>query len=513
MASVTFLDVFSAALALYFIKKIYSAESRSPFPPGPKPLPLLGNLLDMPSERPWETFAKWGEKYGSWGIVSVHVLGQRVIIFNSAEHAINFLEKRSAKSSNRPHLQLAGEMIGWNKSLVLTQYGNHFKEYRKNIHRTIGTRAALEKFYPLVERQVQRFLQRLIHTPEAISNGDATTKVFRLSGALILSISHGYEAQIENDPYIKTAETAIHYFSTTTVAGASVVEFLPILKFLPPWFPGATFHKTALAGKLALEEMTDQPHEAVKAEITAGTAKPSFTRALLEERRLSAEEEFVVKWSAQTLYSGQNPTVAALHSFFLAMTLFPEVQRKAQAEIDAKIGHDRLPSLHDRDELPYLNAMNLELLRWYTLAPLGVAHVTTDDDLYEGYLIPKGSCIFANLWTILRDPKTYSDPLEFKPERFIQTKDKQPDTDPRNVCFGFGRRQCPGMTFAEMSLFIESAMILSMFNIKKATEGGNIITPELMQTTGTISFPCPFKCVIEPRSPKAAELVNRAVES
>ena len=84
--------------------------------------------------------------------------------------------------------------------------------------------------------------------------------------------------------------------------------------------------------------------------------------------------------------------------FFLAMTVFPEVQRKAQEEIDRVVGKDRLPTFNDRDNLPYIDATVKEVLRWHPVAPMGLPHTTTEDDVCEGYLIPKGAMLLPNIW-------------------------------------------------------------------------------------------------------------------
>lgn len=109
-------------------------------------------------------------------------------------------------------------------------------------------------------------------------------------------------------------------------------------------------------------------------------------------------------------------TVSAIYAFFKAMTLYPEVQKRAQAEIDAVIGIGRLPVLDDRERLPYVNALVFEVLRWHTIGPtgtynrtwrfcchwltfkLGIPHRVTEDDIHEGYFIPKGSVIIPNIW-------------------------------------------------------------------------------------------------------------------
>ena len=83
------------------------------------------------------------------------------------------------------------------------------------------------------------------------------------------------------------------------------------------------------------------------------------------------------------------------------MTAYPEVQRKCQAELDAVVGNDRLPTFEDRDQLPYLSAMLKEVIRWGPTAPLGVPHCIEQDDVHDGYFIPKGSIIIANIWYAL----------------------------------------------------------------------------------------------------------------
>lgn len=92
--------------------------------------------------------------------------------------------------------------------------------------------------------------------------------------------------------------------------------------------------------------------------------------------------------------------MGVLSIFFLAMILYPKVQQAAKEEIDKVIGNDRLPSFNDRDSLPYLEAVCKESFRWHTLAPMGLPHVSTEDDIIGGYLIPKGAMIVSNVWCV-----------------------------------------------------------------------------------------------------------------
>ena len=93
-------------------------------------------------------------------------------------------------------------------------------------------------------------------------------------------------------------------------------------------------------------------------------------------------------------------TISALSSFLLALLLYPEVQSRAQAEIDYVIGRSRLPAFSDRPKLPYVDAVCKEILRWRLVLPLGVAHATTEDSVCNGYFIPKGTTVLPNTWCV-----------------------------------------------------------------------------------------------------------------
>ena len=99
-------------------------------------------------------------------------------------------------------------------------------------------------------------------------------------------------------------------------------------------------------------------------------------------------------------------TFAATRAFFLAMTQYPEIQKKAQLELDTIIGPDRLPEFADLDSLPYVRAVMKELLRWHVVTPIGLPHRTVADDEYNGYLIPGGATVVVNIWCVPAFPRT-----------------------------------------------------------------------------------------------------------
>jgi hypothetical protein len=296
----TVLDLLLAGLALYLLYKILSGKKQV-YPPGPRGLPILKNLLDFPAQQEWKTFAKWGQQFGD--IASVSIFGQRMVILNNAQLAMDMLDKKSSIYSDRPVIQMGGELVGWKNALVLLPYGDRFRNYRKMFHQVIGTPAAMAAFNPIEEEETHKFLKRVLKSPE-----DLAAHVRKTAGAIILRISHGYEVKEKEDPFVTLADRATEQFSLSTAPGF-LVNLVPALERLPSWFPGGGFHKIATQWRQTLNEMAQSPHQFVKDQMAAGTAEPSFTSRLLEEKDVLDAEEHDIKWSAASLYSGGADTV------------------------------------------------------------------------------------------------------------------------------------------------------------------------------------------------------------
>ncbi|KAK1765144.1 O-methylsterigmatocystin oxidoreductase [Phialemonium atrogriseum] len=477
-------------------------------PPGPKGLPLVGNLNDLPKPGVLEAhhWLKHKELYGP--ISSVTVMGQTLVIINDARIAFELLEKRSVKHSSRPRQIFAGEMLGWENSLGLSQYNDRFRTYRKNMSRIIGSKPAAAQYNMLQEAEVGHFLLHVLDNPDGLVD-----HIRKEAGAVILKIAYGYTAEpFKNDVLIDMAGDAMDKFARAGVPGAFMVDMMPFLKYLPDWIPGTGFKRIARQWGAELTDVTEKPYAFVKHQMAQGKDDSSFLSRLLEAGDSSLEERFTNKWSAMSLYTaGADTTVSALACFFLAMTEFPDIQRTAQQEIDRVVGHDRLPTASDRQNLPYIEAMVKEVLRWHPVAPMGLPHTSTADDICEGYLIPKGSMLLANVWHFTHDPDVYEEPMSFNPERFLAAESHEPAPDPHTFVFGFGRRICPGRILVDNALYLNIAQSLAVFNISKNMEDGQGVERKIQFTPGVVSHPEPFNAVIEPRSPHHEKLI-RSIE-
>ncbi|KAH9962375.1 cytochrome P450 [Russula dissimulans] len=490
----------AGALGLFFIFiAVYRASKRTrlPLPPGPKGWPLIGNLLDMPVANFVETYTEWAQKYGK--IVYANMAGQPLILVSDVEVANEMLHKKGSTCSDRPVWNMAGELGGGRQWTVSLMYGPRLKESRKYIHRAIGTPESLEKYEDLFNSEAQKFLKATLRDPDNIQQ-----HIRFFAGSTIVRITYGYEAQEQGDPVIDLAESTVARFMKFIQPGAYLVDSISFLKYVPVWFPGAGFKKQASEAKKSLNNSVDIPFQFTLREMAKGTAPPCF---VTNNMTTEVNQEYL-KWSASSLFSGgADTTVSALYTFYLVMTLFPDVQQKAQEEIDRVIGSARLPTLADRDSLPYVSALHSEIYRWRPVGPIGIPHKTTTTETYGGYHIPKGSFILPNIWQMLHDPLKYSNPEQFDPGRFLASKDRPAEQNPRACFFGFGRRICPGSQFADLTVWLVIATSLAVFRVSKVVEKGVEITPEARYTDTIISHPEKFKCSIKPRSARAEALI------
>jgi len=258
------------------------------------------------------------------------------------------------------------------------------------------------------------------------------------------------------------AEKAMEVGNKAMQPAYALVNIFPILKYIPAWFPGAGFKRKALEWRVFAERMVEIPFDDVRKKMAEGSEVPSLVLNSLR----AGEDPEDVKWVSGTLYvTGADTIHGLLCAFILAMVSNPGIQRKAQAEIDQVVGNDRLPGFEDRTNLPYVECIIKETLRWSTISPLAAPHRVLEDDHYEGYWIPRGSTVLTNLWAIAFDESTYEDPKRFKPERYEDGSEGA--LDPYLYGFGFGRRICPGMHYADSMIYIVIASVLATFNISK----------------------------------------------
>ncbi|PIL25375.1 cytochrome P450 [Ganoderma sinense ZZ0214-1] len=432
-------------------------------PPGPAPLPLIGNFLDFPRTHVGREFAEMTKKYGD--VVYLSMLGQDTIVLGSLEAARDLLDKRSANYSDRPTSVMV-QLVGYDWFLVLMNYGQRWREHRRAVH-PLMTPDIVPQYQAFQLDAARSLLRLVLQNPQDLGSH---IKLYTTIAAIMMGATYGIEIREPHDKYYHMIERMGGVGEEIMIPGRFLVEAFPILRYLPSWFPGGGFKKWAADAKRDISSIVNHLFEDSKLVVRTDASRRPMIHCILDDSpsQGNTELEMMCKEVAATMYvAGADTSHATIGAFFLAMALYPEAQKKAQQELDTVVGAERLPDFSDWPSLPYVTATVKELLRWHPASHTGAPHRSIADDQYNGYLIPGGSTVLVNIWAILHDPEQYPQPDDFNPDRFLGSTGNLDvhGCDPADVVFGFGRRVCPGRHFAESTLFILVASVLSAFEI------------------------------------------------
>ncbi|KAG1849428.1 cytochrome P450 [Suillus subalutaceus] len=501
--SVALLAVCAFLLVLWpFRARLKGSFNQSPLPPGPPRRFLVGNLLDIPRFRAWHKFLQWKDQYGD--VVYAEALGNSILILNTIESVTDLLVKEPTVYSDRPTFTMVGELMGLDKSMPMLQYGTTWRAHRK-LSRMALSPDAVKKYHRVQEDIIAMYVDSLLEHPM-----DFASQLRLTAGRIIMTVSYGLPVQTPDDLYITDAEETMEMIGKATVPGAFLVDLIPLLKYLPSWIPFNNIHSTGSFGRQRIEQLISRPFEHVLQERAKGSAQPSFVSDCLEKNRSNDNAESkvsldLIRWAGGALYGGMcAPTYATILTFILAMTLYPEVQIKIRRELSDIVGLHQLPSLQDRDRLPYVSATVKEAMRWSPALPL--------EHHYRGYYIPKGAIVLPNVWAISKDDKSGIPSEIFAPERFLQNCVKETATDPYLYAFGFGRRECPGKSLGDNNLFLLVSYISATVEISSPKVAlGHGIPPKPNFSAGLVSFPEPFSATFSPVSNQAVMLIKEKV--
>ncbi|CAE6405279.1 unnamed protein product, partial [Rhizoctonia solani] len=482
-------------------------------------------------------------------IVYLELLGQKIIVLNSTEAASDLLNKRSALYSNRPIIPMVTDpdLMNWSGNISLVPHNDTWRLYRRIMNNWLNSRAVTQ-FCVLQEQQTRQLLRELLKaTSHAQPFEYVKNRFFFSMGSLMLQLAYGYKPQTPQDNFFEEAQLAFHNVHVASMQTSFLVNLFPVLSHIPDWFPGTGWKLTAREWRAQQNKAKTEPYEWLKSQVVSltlfaralsmhptqkqikyvkdnGTHQLSLLGPLLKDHVLLSDLSLTdrderLKEIGIILFGGGTDTSANfLVNFVLAMVLNPHVQVNAQRELDAIIGRAVLPSTSDKERLPYIRNLVDEVLRLYPILPLGLPHKCSQNDTYRDYSIEKGTIMqklrynttLTSLTTraIGRDPQHYKDPEVFNPDRYLD-----PNV-PRPPVFGWGRRKCPGIHFAENSTFVAAASLLAFFDFskKKGSDMQEIVPQVELERNSLILELKPFEFELRPRSNEHQQVLIGIIE-
>ncbi|KAI1483840.1 cytochrome P450 [Daldinia eschscholtzii] len=459
--------------------------------PGPKPLPLIGRVHDIPVESSWLKFYEWSKKYGP--IYQTEMFGTVHVWISTERIALDLLSRRASNYSDRPQIPNLPDNRTSGHYLALSGRNDTWKRQRKLCQQLMSV-SANASLYSYPKRERDRFLYLLSRDP---SQYREYVEQFTSRTVARLSWGSPHPAQLLR----VTTSGLLETISPTGALPNAISWLMHIPSFISPWKQKEHARHKLEAG--LLKGSVQYVHD----RISDGNAEPSFIHTFIN--KLSGQS-VKSKWGDEaeaTYVVGQMAIAGALtigspiQSFILAMLHYPEWQRKLQYEVDA-VCDGRCPEWEDREKLPLLRAVMKETIRWRPPVPTGIPHAIENDDIYNGYFIPAGATIHALEWAITRDESIYPDADSFNPGRWLEPNYptyKEPLTTYPNLNgfsqFGFGRRTCQGIPIVEQDLFLTMGGMAWAFNLrKKLREDGSEIPVHWNDYTPLlIAKPAPFE--------------------
>lgn len=531
--------VVAAGLLLLYRWKHRALYDRIPSPPRN----LIGQHT-LQHAHHWRQMTQSTKEYGP--IYELNLgYGDRTFILGTHRAAQAILEKRSSLSADRPRNVMVGEICCNGLRTLFMPWGPRLRFFRKTMIEALGGKRAHQY------RHIQLAEARLAVLNMGSCPQEYRKEVERWAASIITTITYDHPLESTQDPLALAIVERLHALGKLAMLGRNVLDLFPVLVHVPRWLNpdrrlGEEMHKLELG--LFVSTLKD-----TVSRISQGKADSGCLAAYVWSRIRQDDDKPVdnitsktSSYNSLTLNEGayllgdmfaaaSDTTAATMLTFLLALCAYPHVLSRLQAEVDAVVGSNRMPTFEDLDDgMPYAHATLQEVLRWRPALASGVRHRLMEDVRFEGYLLPKGSSVLAPQWALSMDDEVFDHPEEFDPERFLPATSKEHGADVSDddksdgssdsgyqrqdnqrlpeyrSAFGHGRRKCPGEDLARASVLIMMITLVWCFDIKTGDLDGKVDT--LAYVNGGASPPEAFAVELKWRSEAKKELVKSEVE-
>ncbi|XP_041419529.1 cytochrome P450 2K4 [Xenopus laevis] len=451
----------SVVICVFFFKVFYGGKGGPQnFPPGPKPLPLIGNLPIMNMMKPHLTFMELAKTYGS--VFSVQLGMQKTVVLCGTDTVRDALINHAEEFSERARIPIIDDVTKGHG--IVFAHGENWKVMRRF---TLSTLRDFGMGKKTLEDKICEESDCLVETFKYY-NGKPFDNTLILNSAvanIIVTILLGDRFEYK-DPTMLNLIKVVN--QNIRIGGGFMARLYNIYPTIMRWIPGS--HKTVSKNAAKIYKFLNETFTDHRKQLDVNDQRDLIDAFLVkqQEEKLSSKKFFhnqnLTVLVTNLFGAGMETTSTTLRWGLLLMMKYPEIQKKTQKEIEQVIGSAQ-PRLEHRKQMPYTDAVIHEIQRFANIVPLNVPHETSQDVTFRGYFIPKGTQVIPLLTSVLQDKDYFKKPEEFFPEHFLDSEGKFVKNE-AFLPFSAGRRSCAGETLAKMELFMFFTKLLQNFTFQ-----------------------------------------------
>ncbi|KAL7155034.1 hypothetical protein ABFS83_03G046700 [Erythranthe nasuta] len=434
-------------------------------PPGPFPLPIIGNLLLL-GQNPHRSIAKLSKTYGPLMYLKLGTV--QTIVASSPEMAKEILLKHDQICSDRTVPHTAHAANHHKSSLAWLPVGNKWRKFRKICKEHMFTVHKLQSSEGLRKEKLQQlhdYLHECCSNRRVVDIGEvAFVTSLNLISTTLVSIDFARFGSDSAQEMKGTIKGLMKILGTPNLA-----DYFPILKRIDP--QGLKRESETYAGKLltTFDQITSERLRLMGMSSSYSPRKNDLLQVLLDlnqERDSDLSRDELNHLFLVLIVGGADTSTDTVEWAMTELLRNPEIMSKAKNELRTVIGKNKQVEESDISKLPYLRAVINETFRFHPVAPFLIPHKANANVEMNGYIIPKDAQILVNIWATGRDSSIWSNPNTFEPERFLDSKINFKGHDFEFIPFGSGRRICPGMPLAHIMVHLMVASLIHDFEWK-----------------------------------------------